>query len=98
MTMFDTPFALSHSTTHCKSGFPPTLTRPLGKSAVMGLSRLPSPSDRTIAVVGQPASLANTLIGHPCVTDWVLAFHGEASRAIIIRLADSADCRLSCSV
>src|SRR5438552_1215634 len=81
--MFDTPFALSHSTTHCKSGFPPTLTRPLGKSAVMGLSRIPSPPDRTTAVVGQPVSLCNTLVEHQCVTHWVKAFHAEDSRAII---------------
>src|SRR2546428_9391464 len=38
--MFVTPFALSHSTTHCRSGFPPTFTSPFGKSAVIGLSRI----------------------------------------------------------
>src|SRR5438876_11974382 len=82
MTMFDTPFALSHSTTHCKSGFPPTLTRPLGKSAVTGLSSIPSPPDRTTAVVREPVSLCNTLIEHLCATVWVYSFEAEDSRAI----------------
>src|SRR5438132_11761240 len=67
--MFDTLFALSHSTTHCRSGFPPTLTRPLGKSDVMGLSRTPSPPDRTTAVLGRFESLPNALIEQRRLTE-----------------------------
>src|SRR5438132_13439792 len=67
--MFDTLFALSHSTTHCRSGFPPTLTRPLGKSEVMGLSRTPSPPDRTTAVLGRFESLPNALIEQRRLTE-----------------------------
>src|SRR6266702_1200758 len=62
--MFVTPFALSHSTTHCRSGFPPTFTSPFGKSAVIGLSRIPSPPDRTTAVLGKWVDLCNPGIGH----------------------------------
>src|SRR5207247_8773255 len=61
--MLVTPFSLSHSTTHCRRGLPPTLTRPLGRSLVIGNSRIPSPPERTTAVRTLFCRLRNEILG-----------------------------------
>src|SRR5436309_14840203 len=60
--MLVTPFSLSHSTTHCRRGLPPTLTSPLGRSLVIGNSRIPSPPERTTAVRTLFCSLRNEIL------------------------------------
>src|SRR5438876_11803857 len=61
--MLVTPFSLSHSTTHCRRGLPPTLTSPLGRSLVIGNSRIPSPPERTTAVRTLFCRLRNEILG-----------------------------------
>src|SRR6266487_4845630 len=63
ITILVTPFSLSHSTTHCRRGLPPTLTSPLGTSFVIGNSRIPSPPERTTAVRTPFCSLRNEILG-----------------------------------
>ena len=63
------PVCLEPLNNPLKKRLSPTLTRPLGKSDVMGLSRTPSPPDRTTAVLGRFESLANALIEQRRLTD-----------------------------
>src|SRR5437867_9598425 len=63
ITILVTPFSLSHSTTHWRRGLPPTLTSPLGRSFVIGNSRIPSPPERTTAVRTLFRSLRNEILG-----------------------------------
>src|SRR5439155_19695939 len=61
--MLVTPFSLSHSTTHCRRGLPPTLTSPLGRSLVIGNSLIPSRPERTTAVRTLFCRLRNEILG-----------------------------------